>query len=303
MSLRLASLVISAGLAWGAAMDARARRAPPPEPVRLHHGPDPAQTIDLWLPDHAESPVALLVFIHGGGWIGGTPARATGHAKIAHALARGQAFATIGYRPVPCVTIEDQATEIAAAIAMLLHHAARYRIDPRRVIVMGHSAGAHLAALIGTDRRWLRMAGLEQTDIAGIIAIDGTAYDVVEQMRATPLAAAVLYHPVFGRDRARLRALSPVCQAGAPNVVNWLLLHRAGAGSAGQAAALAAALRRSGSNADVLSLPGRGVPAHIASNRRLGDADWPPTRQVDQWIDRVLASRSITTRFNLDHRA
>lgn len=298
LSLRLASLVISAGLAWGAAMDARARRAPPPAPIRLHHGPDRAQTIDLWLPDHARGPTALVVFIHGGGWIGGTPARATGHAKITHALACGQAFAAIGYRPVPQVTIEDQAAEIAAAIAMLLDHAADYHIDPRRVIVMGHSAGAHLAALIGTDRRWLGMARVEQSAIAGIIAIDGVAYDVVQQMRAAPIATAVLYHRVFGRDPARLRALSPVCQASAPNVVNWLLLHRTGAGGAAQAAALAATLRRSGSIADVLTLPGRGMAGHIAGNRCLGDADWPVTRQVDQWIDRVLAGRSISTRFS-----
>ena len=296
MLLRLASLVVSGGLAWGARLDAITGLAPLPAPVRLAHGPHPMQTIDLWpaTAKHGDSP--LVIFVHGGGWIGGTPETATGRAKVAHALALGHAFATVGYRPVPQVTVEDQAADVAAAIALLLQQAAHHRIDPRRVVVMGHSAGAHLAALIGTDPRWLGTAGLDHAALAGIVAIDGAAFDVMQQQRDAPLAAKLLYRPVFGRDPARMRALSPVWQSAAPNAVNWLLLHTARADSARQTAALAAALRRSGSIVDVIALPGRGPGSHIACNRRMGDPGWAATTQVDLWMDRILASRSITAR-------
>lgn len=297
MPLRLASLVVSAGLAWGARLDARAGLASPPHPVRLNYGPHPRQTIDLWPAAGEQGNCALVIFIHGGGWIGGTPVSATGRAKIVHALSRGQAFATVGYRPVPAATVEDQAADVAAAIALLLREAPHHRIDPRRVVVMGHSAGAHLAALIGTDRRWLEAQGFDLAVLAGIIAIDGAAFDVMQQQRDAPIASALLYRPVFGRDPARLRALSPVWQSAAPNAVNWLLLHTARSDAARQTAALAAALRRSGSIADVIALPGRGLRSHVACNRRLGDPDWPATAQVDLWMDRILASRSITARY------
>lgn len=297
MTLRLASLVVSAGLAWGARLDASAGLASPPAPIRLTHGPHPAQTIDLWpsMHDRGESP--LVIFVHGGGWIGGTPASATGRAKIAHALSRGQAFASVGYRHVPEAAVEDQAADVAAAIALLLREATQHRIDPRRVVVMGHSAGAHLAALIGTDRRWLEAVGLDHAALGGIVTIDGAAFDVMQQQRDAPLAAALLYRPVFGRDPDRMRALSPVWQSAAPNAINWLLLQTARSDSARQTASLAAALRRSGSIADVIALPGRGLAAHVACNRRLGDPGWPPTTQVDLWMDRVFASRSITARY------
>ena len=183
----LVSLVISVGLTLGNWIEARAGHAGNPPKDRLAYGPDPVQSIDFWpshdAPEKARRAAPLVVFIHGGGWSLGTKENATGRAKVAHFTARGLAFATIGYRLVPGATVEDQATDLAHALAALLTNADRLGIDKNRVLLMGHSAGAHLASLIGTDARWLREVGLSFQAIAGIIAVEGAAYDVPQQLR------------------------------------------------------------------------------------------------------------------------
>lgn len=291
----LVSLFIALGLALGNRADARAGYCARPPDDRIGYGLDRVQSIDVWAacdrPEDTPRAAALIAFVHGGGWSLGTPENATGRAKIAHFTARGFAFATIGYRLVPGVAVEDQAADVACALAALIADADRLGIDRNRVLLMGHSAGAHLAALVGTDPRWLRGTGLSCDAIAGIIAIDGAAYDVAQQWRDAPLLLRPLYHQAFGRSPDRQRALSPALQAAAPNVANWLLLHGDRPDSARQTETLTAALRRAGSTVDLVALPGRGLSGHIASNRRLGDPAWPGTHVVDQWIDRILASR------------
>ncbi len=302
----LVSLFISIGLALGNRFEARAGIAVPPPPLRLAYGADPVQALDFWpanAPPRADSsamataPSPLIIFVHGGGWSLGTTDNATGRAKIAHFTAAGMAFATVGYRLVPDARVEDQASDVVHALALLLANADRLGIDRRRVVLVGHSAGAHLVALVGTDPRWLHKAGLGFDAIAGIVAIDGAAYDVPQQMRDAPLLLRPLYRQAFGTDPVRQRALSPFWQAGAPNVANWLLLHVDRADGNRQTAALAAALRRSGSTADIVALPGRGLAGHVASNRRLGDPAYPGTQAVDQWLDRILVARIFAARF------
>jgi len=290
------SLFVAIGLALGNWADARAGNPAAPEPTRLRYGPDPVQDIDFW-PAHASScPAALILFVHGGAWSLGSKDNATGRAKIAHFAARGIAFATIGYRLVPAARVEDQAADLAHALAHLLARSDQLGIDPRRIILMGHSAGAHLAALVGTDPRWLGEVGLTFDAIAGIIAIDGGAYDVPQQLRDAPLLLTPLYRQPFGTDPQRQRALSPLWQAAAPNATNWLLLHVNRRDGTRQTQALAAALRRAGSMVDVVALPGGGLSGHVAANRALGNPAYPGTTAVDQWIVRVLTSRIFGAR-------
>lgn len=296
----LVSLLVTIGLAFGNWVEARAGHPANPPKDRLAYGRDPVQSIDFWpahnAPERARRAAPLIVFVHGGGWCLGTRENATGRAKIAHFTARGLAFATIGYRLVPGVTVEDQASDLAHALAALLANADRLGIDRNRVLLMGHSAGAHLAALVGTDPRCLREVGLSFHAIAGIIAIEGVAYDVEQQVREAPWPLRPLYRQAFGRTPDRQRVLSPARQAAAPNVANWLLLRVNRRDGIHQNDTLAAALRRAGSTVDLVALPGSGLSGHVASNRRLGDPAWPGTKAVDQWIDRTLASRIFAPR-------
>ncbi len=109
----------------------------------LAYGSDRLQRLSFWRPaSKADRPAPLILFVHGGGWKRGDRATATGRAKVSHFLGRGYAFATMNYRLVPAATVEQQAADVASALAWLVRHAGRLEVDPKRIVLMGHSARA-----------------------------------------------------------------------------------------------------------------------------------------------------------------
>lgn len=258
-----------------------------PAPQTLAYGPDSLQALDLWVPAGAKN-APLVLFVHGGGWKRGSKNNATGHAMPAHMMAQGYAFASIDYRLVPRNTVEEQAGDVAAALAHVLKRAEALGIDRRRVVLTGHSAGAHLVALVGTDERYLKSAGLSFADIKGVIPNDGAAYDVAAQIAGAGPMMRDTYSQAFGTDPARQTALSPIAQAAAPNAPAFLLLHVQRPDAVAQSKALAEALRKGGSQAEVAGFPGEGLRGHMEINRRLGQPDYPATATVDAWLKKVL---------------
>jgi arylformamidase len=103
------------------------------------------------------------MFVPGGGWTSGSKDSASGPYKSGYYPSEGYAYASINYRLVPSVTVEDEAADVVAALKSLLDHADELGIDPSRVVIMGHSAGAYLVALVGTDESYLAAAGLSPT--------------------------------------------------------------------------------------------------------------------------------------------
>ena len=261
--------------------DRAAGRAPEiPGLVQLSYGADPLQQLDLLRPANtAHAPI--LLFLHGGGWSIGDKRQAEG-AKPAHFTARGWAFASANYRLVPQATVEQQAADIAGAIAWLRAHATEQGLDPDRIVLMGHSAGAHLAALVGTDPRYVAAAGVPMTAIRGVVLLDGAAYDVPAQIKAPGNLVQPMYDAAFGSDAARQRSLSPTFQAAAPNAANWLILPVATrANSVAQSGGLAAGLTRAGSRASVVPVPDS---SHAELNHQLGTADDFATGKVDSFL-------------------
>jgi len=252
------------------------------------YGNDLLQVLDLWLPKVSKAKAPLILYVHGGGWKRGSKDSATGRAKPVHYPEQGYAFASINYRLVPDATVEQQAADVAAALAALLARADALRIDRTKVVLMGHSAGAHLVALVGTDERYLRGAGLSFADVDGIIPNDGAAYDVPAQMRDGGRFMQDTYVQAFGTDPVRQRALSPTLQAATPNAPRFLLLHVQRADGVKQAEGLAAALRKAGTAVETASFPGTGLKGHAEINRKLGEMDYPATAVVDRWLKTAI---------------
>lgn len=255
-----------------------------PAPQSLIYGIDPLQTIDVWRAQGVTGPAPLIVFVHGGGWKRGDKANATGKWKAVHFPGEGYALASINYRLVPGATVEQQAADVAHAVKTLIDRAADYGIDPHRIVLMGHSAGAHLVALVGTDESYLRGAGLSFRNIAGVVPIDGAAYDVPAQMKDGPRVMQDTYKQAFGTDPARQRRLSPTFNAAAPNAPRFLLLHVQRPDGIRQSDALAKALRKAGTSVQTGSYPGEGLQGHAEINRRLGDPSYPATGDTDRWL-------------------
>ena len=261
------------------------------ERTEYAYGSDPLQKLDFW---HATSakPAPLIVFVHGGGWKRGDKRTATGAQKVEHLIGEGYAFATINYRLVPTATVEQQAADIAAAVAWLRGSARRLGIDPSRVVLMGHSAGAHLVALVGTDPHYLTSAGLSLRDIRGIIALDGAAYDVARQIADAGPFMRNTYLEAFGTDPVRQRALSPTFQAATAKAPAFLIAHIDRADGKAQSEALGAALVRAGASADVDGFEGTGLRGHLEINRSLGSLDFPATAIVDTWLRKLVGAKS-----------
>jgi acetyl esterase/lipase len=254
--------------------------------VELSYGSDALQKLDFW---RSESPNApLVIFVHGGGWKRGDKRGSTGE-KPEHYHQQGCAFASINYRLVPAATVEQQAQDVANAIAHLITRAESLGFDGKRIVLMGHSAGAHLSALVGTDPRYLAKAGLNEKSLRGVIPLDGACYDVPRQIAEGGEFMHDTYLQAFGTDPKRQAALSPTQQADAPNVPAFLILHVQREDGTAQSNALATALRKAGTSVEIQGFEGRGLKGHAEINRRMGDPSYPATPVVDAWLKRMFA--------------
>jgi acetyl esterase/lipase len=250
------------------------RTAWPEGTTEIAYGADPLQRLDF-IPAATSHRAPLFIFIHGGGWSFGDK-RMAGHMAV-HARAQGYAFASLNYRLVPAATPQQQAEDVAAAIALLVRDADELEIDPGRIILSGHSAGAHLAALVGTDPRYLAAHRLPISILDGIVLFDGAGYDVPAQMaRGGPLLRR-MYARAFGSDPGFQARVSPTLQAAAPNAGRFLILHITSRpdDSGAQSRRLAEALRREGTPAEVVAVDNThaeifrlfGQPGHLATER------------------------------------
>lgn len=134
---------------------------------------DPARdlALDVYQPQRPRAGAPVVVFFYGGSWRNGERGW---NAFVGRALARSGVLAVIpDYRKVPGVRFPAFVEDGARAVAWAHAHAAGYGGDPGRVHLMGHSAGAHIAALLGSDGDYLAALGLAPDDLASVIGLAG----------------------------------------------------------------------------------------------------------------------------------
>ncbi|MEE4152548.1 MAG: alpha/beta hydrolase [Erythrobacter sp.] len=256
------------------------------------YGPDARQQIDLYEAADAVDDQPLVLFIHGGGWRMGS--RELVQAKPVHFTDAGYYFASAGYRLLPQAPVEEQARDIGAAIRALVGQAGAIGFDPSQIVLMGHSAGAHLAALVAADPAY---AGEAFGAIRAVILLDGAGYDVPAQMASARARASTvegaqalnLYRDAFGEAEPRQRALSPITHVGGPDAPHWLALYvEEREASKVQSEALAQRLRAAGVEAQAVAIPGTD---HGRMNRELGTAA-AQTQAVDAFLAEVFGERA-----------
>ena len=172
------------------------------------YGDDPRQRYDVYLPAQPQR-APVILFVHGGGWANGNKDNpGVVENKAAYWLPKGYVLVSINYRMRPDTAPIDQARDVARALADVQKRAPSWNADPANVMLMGHSAGAHLAALVGASSTLWREAGA--TRPRGVVSLDSGALDVPLTMKKPPLPR--IYDTAFGRNPADWIAASPYHQ-------------------------------------------------------------------------------------------
>jgi acetyl esterase/lipase len=166
----------------------------------IAYGSGPRRRLDVYRPKASAAPGPVIVFFYGGTWQMGEKAA---YAFVGKALAASGFVAVVpDYRLYPEVRYPDFLSDCAAAVRWTRDNAARLSGDPRKLFLMGHSAGAYNAVSLALDERWLAEAGIDaRREIAGVIGVSGP-YDFL------PLQDETL-KIIFGPEATR-RQTQPV---------------------------------------------------------------------------------------------
>jgi len=168
----------------------------------LAYGPEPEQRLDVYaLPQSQDRPI--VVFWYGGGWTNG---RRSEYRFLGTALAeRGYVAVIPDYRKFPAVTFPCFVEDGARALVWAYRNAHALGGDPARIIVMGHSVGAHLGAMLAYQPRYVHAAGGRRGWIRGFVGLSGTyapvpGSDSVRRIIPAPFRS-VDWQPLWHVDR------------------------------------------------------------------------------------------------------
>jgi acetyl esterase/lipase len=140
--------------------------------ANIAYGTDAQHRLDVYVPGHAAAvPRAVVVFWHGGRWRFGDKAD---YRFVGAALAESGCVAIVAnYRHYPQVKMPGFMDDAARAALWSAAHADEFGGDRQRLYLMGHSAGAHLAALVTLDTRYFDATGQPAPHVAGVIGLSG----------------------------------------------------------------------------------------------------------------------------------
>lgn len=217
----------------------------------------------------------VVMYVHGGGWIKGS--RKKVYSQHRWLTQKGYVFVTIDYRPVPRTDIDGQVSDVATSINWVRRNIRRYGGDGKRIVIMGHSAGAHLVSMIAAKNAAGPLRGVIPNDVQ---AYDMVAYGVVRGGIGHP------YDKAFGSKIEDWVRWSPTTYARRNrNMPPHLIMH-SGSQKARRkqlATGYANLLRSRGTRAQTFD---GGAYSHGSIARTLGQ-DNSATRAVEQFLARV----------------
>jgi acetyl esterase/lipase len=250
------------------------------------------QVLDVYSPSHAKN-LPVVFWIHGGGWQAGD--KSSVQIKPRAFADKGFVFVSTNYRLLPRVDMGTIVRDIALSIHWVHDHIAEYGGDPKRLLIMGHSAGAQLAALVCTDDRYLKAEGLSLAIIKGCVPVDGDTYDVPAIIETAETRRRVHGQPQatfghrekFGNDPAKHRDFSAVTHvARDKGIPPFLIMHVAEhPDTSAQAQRLATVLKGAGVKVRVF---GAQESSHNRINDDLGVPDNAGTKALFGFVDEAL---------------
>jgi acetyl esterase/lipase len=254
--------------------------------------PHERQVLDVYAPAGAKN-LPVVFWIHGGGWQTGDKKQV--ELKPRAFTEKGFVFVSTNYRLLPSVDMGTLIRDVAKAAGWVHAHIAEFGGDPRRMFVMGHSAGAQLAAILCTDDRYLKAEGLSLADIKGCVPVDGDTFDIpaiIEvaetRWRAHGLPPSKFGHrEKFGNDPAKHKDFSAVTHvAKGKGIPPFLILYVSGhPDTTAQAVRLGNVLKEAGVP---VTLYGGRETTHNKLNDDLGKSDDPGTKALFEFVGNAL---------------
>lgn len=169
-----------------------------------------AQVMDLYYPE-TPGPWPVVIYIHGGSWSGGDKSEVTRWSPLL--LEQDFLVVSVNYRLYPEAKFPAMIKDVKCAVRYLRAYARQYNIDPGRIAAMGHSAGGHLAALLGasdTDAGWDKGEFSDQSSrVQAVIDIAGPA-DLTRPFPNLSDSIRQVFGDPSGSDDPRLVQASPV---------------------------------------------------------------------------------------------
>ncbi|GIW78476.1 MAG: hypothetical protein KatS3mg105_0283 [Gemmatales bacterium] len=250
------------------------------------------QVLDIYTPAKRQN-LPVVFWIHGGGWQTGD--KTDVHIKPRVFCERGFVFVSTNYRLLPHVTMDVLIRDVAKSLAWVHKNIGRYGGDPDRIFVMGHSAGAQLAALLCVDHRYIKEQGVPVSILKGCVPVDGDTYDLPAIIMTAELRQMVHGLPLpkfghrvkFGNDPQKHIEFSAVTHvAKGKGIPPFLILHVAGhPDTTAQARRLANVLKKAEIPVTVFAAR---ETTHRKLNADLGLPEDPATKQLFRFLDPLV---------------
>jgi acetyl esterase/lipase len=248
--------------------------------------------LDVYSPKGAKN-APVVFWIHGGGWQTGD--KTSVQVKPQAFMDKGFVFVSTNYRLLPEVDMGTIIRDIAKSIHWVHDHISEYGGDPKRLLVMGHSAGAQLAAIVSIDERYLKAEGLDLSIIKACVPVDGDTFDVPAIIETAETRKRVHGEPPiknghrekFGNTSEKHRDYSAVYHvASGKGIPPFFILHVANhPDTTAQAQRLGSVLKEAGTPVKVF---GARETTHNKVNADIGLPDDAATKSMFEFLDGAL---------------
>lgn len=248
--------------------------------------------LDIFAPAGAEK-LPVVFWIHGGGWQTGD--KTDVQIKPQWFNDQGFVFVSTNYRLLPQVPMETIFRDVARSLGWVYRNISRHGGDPQRIFVMGHSAGAQLAALLCIDERYLKAEGVPFSALRGCVPVDGDTYDLPAMIQTAEFRQTLHGLPLpefghrvkFGNDPKLHIDYSAVTHvAPGKGIPPFLVLYVAGHPDVtAQAQRLGNVLRKAEVPVTLFAAP---ETTHSKLNQNLGREDDPATAKLAEFLERCL---------------
>jgi arylformamidase len=250
------------------------------------------QVLDVYAPAGAKN-LPVVFWIHGGGWQSGDKTMVALKPKAF--VDAGFIFVSINHRLLPNVDMGSITRDVASALGWVHKNIATHGGDPTRLLVMGHSSGGQLAALMCTDDRYAKAEGYSLKTIKGCVPVDADTFDIPAIIDVAETRARAHHLPMptyghrqkFGDDPVKHRDFSPVTHvAGNKGIPPFLILHIAGnPDTVAQARRMAAVLDASGISVKAVAAR---EATHASINDNIGSANDAVTKDLFAFVAEAL---------------